>query len=107
MYARRNQMSGPMSERERLAGAGPSDDEQGRAAVLDRLLLGGVQLPGFTRGDVADLGLGGRLLHESGSLRHRVSWIRQPSVAGCPHANRTPEVFYPRRSRQPREKAKE
>ena len=35
-----DQASDPMGERERLAGAGPGDDQQGRAAVLDRLAAG-------------------------------------------------------------------
>ena len=71
-YALRDQVGSPVSEGERLAGAGPGDNEQGRAAVPDRLLLGGVQLPGVPGGDVADLGLGWCLLHEDGS-RYSVS----------------------------------
>src|SRR5208337_4164061 len=71
-YALRDQVGSPVSEGERLAGAGPGDNEQGRAAVPDRLLLGGVQLPGVPGSDVADLGLGWCLLHENGS-RYSVS----------------------------------
>src|SRR5271166_3053683 len=67
-YALRDQVGSPVSEGECLAGAGPGDNEQGRTAVPDRLLLGGVQLPGVPGGDVADLGLCGCLLHEDGSL---------------------------------------
>src|SRR5271166_2659153 len=71
-YALRDQVGSPVSEGECLAGAGPGDNEQGRTAVPDRLLLGGVQLPGVPGGDVADLGLGWCLLHEDGS-RYSIS----------------------------------